>query len=117
MQILVLSDVHANLAATETVFAAASEQGAKDAWCLGDLVGYGREPDAVVSLIRSRCSVVLAGNHDLAVAERTPVDWFPDWLAKQLLGHRRALSAENLGWLESLEPQLVGDGRVLFHAA
>ena len=58
-------------------------------WCLGDLVGYGAEPDACVALAREHCTICLAGNHDLAVTG--------DALARGVLARRRARGAVDAG--------------------
>ncbi len=62
-----ISDIHANLPALEAVLAAIDAAGVEEIWCLGDVVGYGAEPDACADLVRERCSLCLVGNHDLAV--------------------------------------------------
>ena len=67
MLVAICTDIHGNRHAFEAVIAAAETAGAEEMWCLGDLVGYGAEPDACVALADERCSIVLAGNHDLAV--------------------------------------------------
>lgn len=65
MRYLILSDIHANLEALEAVMADA--EGLFDSiLCLGDLVGYGPDPNAVVAWVREACSVVIRGNHDKA---------------------------------------------------
>ena len=50
--------------------------GAEELWCLGDLVGYGAEPDACVALADAHCAICLAGNHDLAVSTVLSLDDF-----------------------------------------
>ena len=67
MRIALLSDVHGNLPAFEAVLADVDACGPDEIWCLGDLVGYGAEPDGCVALASDRCDLCLAGNHDLAV--------------------------------------------------
>ena len=77
MRVAVVSDIHANLVALEAVLAAV---GSVDAvWQLGDVVGYGPEPDAVVDRLASIGAVGVAGNHDLAALGGSEIDWFnPD---------------------------------------
>src|SRR5258707_14816492 len=77
MRVAVLSDIHANLVALDAVLAAV---GSVDAvWQLGDVVGYGPEPDAVVARLAAVRAVGVAGNHDLAALGGPEIDWFnPD---------------------------------------
>src|SRR3954447_4813200 len=76
MRVAIASDIHGNRHAFEAVIAAAQESGAEELWCLGDLVGYGAEPDACVALAESNCAVCLAGNHDLAVVDVLSLEEF-----------------------------------------
>ena len=70
MRLALLSDIHANLPALEAVLADIASSDVEETWCLGDVVGYGAEPDECATLVRERCSVCLVGNHDLAALER-----------------------------------------------
>ena len=49
------------------------EQSVDEVWCLGDLVGYGAQPDECVQLARDRCDLCLVGNHDLVVIGDIPI--------------------------------------------
>ena len=69
MRVAICSDIHGNRHAFEAVIGAAQDEGAEELWCLGDLVGYGGDPDACVALAEANCAVCLAGNHDLAVVD------------------------------------------------
>lgn len=62
-----VSDIHGNIEALEAIFAHIDRLGIDQVYCLGDLVGYGPDPEAVVDLIRDRCQWCLSGNHDYAV--------------------------------------------------
>jgi predicted phosphodiesterase len=73
MRVLVISDVHANLVALETVLADAA--GKFDVvWCLGDVVGYGPRPNECVDLVRSRAALCVIGNHDWAALDRPGIN-------------------------------------------
>ena len=75
MKILVISDIHSNLSALEAVLEAAGETDA--VWCLGDLVGYGPDPNECVELIRSLPNITcLIGNHDAASLGQIGVESF-----------------------------------------
>ena len=101
MRYLILSDIHANWEGLQAVLAHA--EGAYDAiCCLGDVVGYGADPNAVSEWVRANCSHVIRGNHDKTCCgledasffnptARLAVDWTHDELSK-----------ENLEWLRGL---------------
>ncbi len=65
--IALISDIHSNLEALTAVLREIDRRGVSEIYCLGDIVGYGPEPEAVIDLVRERCSLVLRGNHDDAV--------------------------------------------------
>jgi len=117
MRLLVLSDLHANLSALE-----ASLSAAEGSWdhvvCLGDVVGYGPDPNEVTSRIRELGAATIRGNHDKAATDLMPTDDFNP-VAKMAVDWTRAqLSNENLDWLASL-PQgpIEAEGVVLVHGA
>lgn len=91
MKIAVVSDIHANLHALERVFSEISKQEPDQIWCLGDTVGYGAFPSECLEMVRSRCDLILSGNHDLAVAGAISLDDFNiearravEWTAERL---------------------------------
>jgi predicted phosphodiesterase len=106
MPFLILSDIHANLEALQAVLEDA--RGRYDRiLCLGDLVGYGADPNAVVEWTRENVAVVIRGNHDRASAAHDPsgfdtIESFNP--AAQISAHwtRRALLPENRAYLEAL---------------
>ena len=117
MRYLILSDIHANLSGLEEVLRAAEGHWEK-AVCLGDVVGYGPDPNEVTDRIRQLSIATIRGNHDKACAgigdaedfnpvARTAADWT-----------REQLSPENLTFLQQL-PQgpLQYDGLALVHGA
>jgi len=95
----IISDIHANLEALTAVLAAGKELGIDEWVCLGDMVGYGADPNECVELVRARCSVVLLGNHDeAAVAEGEPPGFNP-WAAEAILWTQQALQDEHKQYL------------------
>jgi predicted phosphodiesterase len=117
LRVAVLSDIHSNLPALESVLAAVEEAGVDQIWCLGDLVGYGADPDACTALIRDRCEVCLVGNHDLAVLEAIDISAFSDTAKTAVEWTRTQVSEETTGFLAGLGPELEHDGFGLFHAS
>src|SRR3954470_4642780 len=117
MQVAICTDIHGNRHAFEAVIAAAEAAGAEELWCLGDLVGYGAEPDACVALASEHCSLVLAGNHDLAVVEVLSLEDFSRGAALAAMWTRETISEETNAFLRGLEPQGDAVGYGLFHAS
>jgi diadenosine tetraphosphatase ApaH/serine/threonine PP2A family protein phosphatase len=110
-----LADVHANLAALEAVLAAL---GRVDAiWVMGDTVGYGPDPSDVLAVLRSRGAVMVAGNHDRAVATGEGVDLFNPYAAAAVRLHRSWLSAEERDSLAALPLTVQADGFTLCHGS
>jgi predicted phosphodiesterase len=98
----VISDIHANAIALSAVLEDARRCGAKKILCLGDVVGYGPEPESTATTIRTRAALTVAGNHDDAVSGRLDASDFIDLAADAVARHRESLSEENLAWLKSL---------------
>jgi predicted phosphodiesterase len=116
MRVLVISDIHANRAALEATLEDAERIGFDFVWCLGDMVGYGPEPDWCVSRIRRLGAVyglrAIVGNHDWAVLERMDVDDFNPEAARTVMWTRRNVSDESLAWLSDLpEDPIVEEER------
>lgn len=102
MRYAILSDIHANKEALERVLADADRCGADEIVCLGDVVGYGPLPKETLALVRSRCAVVIAGNHDDAVSGRGDASRFIDLAGDAIRRHREALDADSITWLKAL---------------
>jgi predicted phosphodiesterase len=100
MRIAVISDVHANLHALDAVLAAI---GSVDAiWHLGDIVGYGPEPDAVVDRLASIGAVGVRGNHDSAAIGGDEIDWFNADARAAMEWTRRVIAPSTVAWLAAL---------------
>ena len=117
MRTALLSDVHGNRHAFEAVLAATAEQGVDAIWCLGDLVGYGADPNACVALARERCSIILAGNHDLAVTGDLSLEEFSRGAALAAHWTQSVIEDEHLEFLRSLSPEGQAEGIGLYHAS
>lgn len=117
MRVAVLSDIHSNRHALEAVLTAVDEAGVDQIWCLGDMVGYGAEPDACTALIRERSSTCLVGNHDLALLGAIDVSTFSETAAAAVEWTRGNVSDETLGFLGTLDPAASRNGVGLFHAS
>jgi predicted phosphodiesterase len=117
MKVAVISDIHANRHAFEATLEAVAASDASELWCLGDLVGYGAEPDACVELAREHAAVCLAGNHDLAVTGEIPLDEFSRGASVAAEWTREVIEPQNLAFLQTLSPQGDEDSVGLYHAS
>jgi predicted phosphodiesterase len=117
MRVAICSDIHGNRHAFEAVIAAAEDSRAEELWCLGDLVGYGADPDACVALADAHCTICLAGNHDLAVVDVLSLEEFSRGAALAARWTRDVIRPETREYLLSLAPQGSGEGVGLFHAS
>jgi predicted phosphodiesterase len=117
MKVAVISDIHANRQAFEAVLEAVADSEAAELWCLGDLVGYGADPNACVELARRHAAVCLAGNHDLAVIGQAPLEDFSRGASLAAQWTQEVMRPENLDFLKSLAPK-AHEGQVgLYHAS
>jgi predicted phosphodiesterase len=117
MRIALLSDVHGNLPAFRAVLADVDEVRPDQIWCLGDLVGYGAQPDECVALARERCDLCLAGNHDLVVTGDISIAEFSSHAAAAARWTRDHIDSESLDFLRGLEPAEAGRQIGLYHAS
>jgi diadenosine tetraphosphatase ApaH/serine/threonine PP2A family protein phosphatase len=117
MRVAIATDIHGNRHAFQAVIAAAEEAGAEELWCLGDLVGYGGDPDASVDLARRHCTVCLAGNHDLAVVDVLSLEEFSRGAALAARWTREVITDETREFLLSLKPEGAAGGVGLYHAS
>jgi predicted phosphodiesterase len=117
MRVAVVSDIHGNRHAFEAVLAHVATAGADELWCLGDLVGYGAEPDACIELAREHAAVCLSGNHDLAVTGELSMAEFSPGARIAAEWTQEVILPENLAYLETLEPAGHVEGIGLYHAS
>jgi len=117
MRVAVISDIHANLHALEAVAEAIEQEEPDEIWCLGDVVGYGPQPNACCDWSSEHADVCLAGNHDLGVLGTLDLEYFSDDAAVAARWTREALSAGAREYLGALEPSATRDGIALYHAS
>ena len=103
MRVAIISDIHANRHAFEAVLTDIADT-TEEIWCLGDLVGYGAEPDACVELARAHTALCLAGNHDLAVAGEMPLEDFSRAAGEAVSWTRKTMKPQNIEFIAGLLP-------------
>jgi diadenosine tetraphosphatase ApaH/serine/threonine PP2A family protein phosphatase len=117
VRVAVITDIHANLPALEAVLAAGEASRVEETWCLGDVLGYGVEPDACTELVREHCQVCLVGNHDIAVLGGLDISAFSEAAAVAVEWTRANVAASTLEFLRELDPREERSGIGLFHAS
>jgi predicted phosphodiesterase len=117
MRVALLSDVHGNLPAFQAVLADIEQEGVDALWCLGDLVGYGAQPDECVALAAQSCDLCLIGNHDLVVIDRLDINEFSMNAAIAATWTRENIGKEAVDYLSGLEPADTDRAIGLYHAS
>ncbi len=127
MKIGIITDIHENVSMLEAVLRVADDQGCDELACLGDIAGYDsrfynyhfrRSARQCVSLVRSNCRWVVAGNHDLHAASRLP-SWsnghrYPDHWFKMTPSERREASGGLVWSFEGEDPNDLGDEEIAY---
>lgn len=120
MRYLVLSDIHSNLEALDAVLKASAAQRYDAVLVLGDLVGYGADPNAVVDRVRDlKPSAIVRGNHDKVAAGLDDAEDFNPMAKSAAHWTRDALTPQTLQYLRELPtgPQMVGDTIEICHGS
>ena len=116
MRILVISDIHANLTALDAILTDAGEFEA--AWCLGDLVGYGPDPNECIAKVRAlpnlRCII---GNHDAAALDQIDTKTFNLEARQALEWTQKTLTETSVSFLSSLQQKIEINNVTLTHGS
>lgn len=116
MRILIISDIHANLTALETVL---KDAGSVEAiWCLGDLVGYGPDPNECIARVREQPNLIcMLGNHDAAVLRQIDIDTFNLEARLAIYWTQKTLTQESITFLQKLPETKILDHVTLAHGS
>jgi predicted phosphodiesterase len=117
MKVAIVSDIHGNRHAFEAVLEAVAASDAAELWCLGDLVGYGGDPNLCVELAREHAAVCLAGNHDLATIGELPLEEFSRGASLSVRWTQEVMSPDHLSFLRGLSPAGHEGPVGLYHAS
>jgi len=116
MRILIISDIHANLNALEAVLSDAGEF--DSCWCLGDLVGYGPDPNECIQLVRQFPNLMcLLGNHDAAALNQIDIASFNPEARRALIWTQKTLSPESVEYLKERPERAEVEGVTLAHGS
>jgi predicted phosphodiesterase len=117
LRIAVISDIHGNWHAFQAVLDDIAHEEADEIWCLGDIVGYGPQPNRCVAEARERSAICLLGNHDLAAIGGADLAGFSPDAAESARWTIAELEPDALAYLKTLEPKGEREGVELFHAS
>ncbi len=115
MKYVIISDLHSNLEALEGFQESIESLKLLTGFqydklvCLGDIAGYGANPNEVIDWVREHCDIVLAGNHDYAVVGKTDISYFNSYAIKACRWTEGELTEENRNYLTSLVASDVQD--------
>jgi len=117
MKYALLSDVHGNLEAFEAVLKEIEKQSPEEILFLGDIVGYGANPNQSIELLKSITDTALAGNHDHAAAGLTDITCFNPYAKEAILWTQNCLTSDHLVYLKRLPYVLSKEEMTLVHAS
>ena len=117
MRVAVVSDIHGNYHALEAVLAEVLSEAPDEIWCLGDVVGYGPDPNRCCAAVERHANLCLAGNHDLAVLGALTVEDFNGDAAVAVRWTQTVLADDARRFLEPLVPAATRNGAALFHGS
>lgn len=106
MRYAVVSDIHANIEAFEAVLSAAGRRSPDVYVCLGDIVGYGPDPNECVARVRSLGAAAVAGNHDYGAVGRVDTAAFSPLAREAIEWTARVLTEEQRAFLAALPERL-----------
>jgi diadenosine tetraphosphatase ApaH/serine/threonine PP2A family protein phosphatase len=115
MRYAIISDVHSNLESLNAMLEMLeSDDGLL---CLGDIVGYGPNPNECVALIRQRVTEAVLGNHDVAATDNFGVEYFNPVARNAIEWTQRAISKESVDWLNTLSYEIRAPEYLMVHGA
>jgi diadenosine tetraphosphatase ApaH/serine/threonine PP2A family protein phosphatase len=111
----IVSDIHSNIEALEAAFAHIEADDV--VLCLGDIVGYGPNPNECVARIRERAAVTVLGNHDLAAIDNFGIQYFNPAAREAMRWTQAVLDPDHLRWLNELGYEYRLPDCLLVHGA
>lgn len=116
MRYAIISDIHGNLEALQSVLTLIKSEDIDKIFCLGDIVGYGPHPNECLDLVRRHCEIIITGNHDFACIESAELYYFNTYAKNAIEWTVDKLSRENLDYLKTLPFDAKVDDIYLVHS-
>jgi predicted phosphodiesterase len=117
MRLAIISDIHSNLEALQQALEAISEKNMDEIVCLGDIIGYGANPNECIELVREHATHVLLGNHDEAAVDLSKTEYFNPYARVAAEWTNQELSAEHSDFINELPYTLELDGHFFVHSS
>jgi diadenosine tetraphosphatase ApaH/serine/threonine PP2A family protein phosphatase len=117
MRFAIISDIHSNLEALNKALAIIDSRSIDSIVCLGDIVGYGANPNECVEIVAKRCSTILLGNHDAAALDQSVAKSFTTYARLSAEWTSENLLPAHKDFLKSLPLTELKEGAFLVHAS
>lgn len=117
MRIAIISDIHSNLEALEKSLELIDHRMVDEILCLGDIIGYGANPNECIDLVREATPHVLLGNHDEAAVELSGIEYFNAFARIAAEWTKRELTEDNRIFVENLPFSMERDGMFFVHSS
>jgi len=113
----IISDIHSNLEALSAVLSQIDTNQVDEIICLGDIVGYGPNPNECITLVKQNCSIIIAGNHDYACINESETEYFNYFAKQAIFWTIEHLTDESYKFLSSLRLDYHVENVYLVHAS
>lgn len=117
MKTAIISDIHSNFAALESVLAKIHSLACDRIICAGDIVGYAAEPNECTKKLQSILTIGVRGNHDMAALDPHQAEGFNPFAREAIFWTRSELQAESLDYLRKLRDQEQIDDMIIAHGS
>ena len=117
MRFAIISDIHSNLESLQKALEIVKEQHIDEIICLGDIIGYGANPNECIDLVRAATPYVLLGNHDEAAIDLTKTEYFNPFARIAAEWTNNELTEENKGYIQNLPYLVERDGLLFVHSS
>jgi predicted phosphodiesterase len=115
MRYAIVSDIHGNLESLQTAFSLMQSE--DTLLCLGDIVGYGPNPNECARLVRDRASHTVLGNHDVAAVDNFGVEYFNPAARRAIEWTQTVIEPDVIEWLNGLSYEIRQSGFLMVHGA
>lgn len=117
MRVAIISDIHSNLEGLTKALEIIDAKSIDEIICLGDVIGYGANPNECIDIARERCSIILRGNHEDAIANPELTNYFTDNARSAIEWTRKKLADQNYDFICSLPISCNKHGFLFVHSS